>query len=248
MSPIVYLISGANRGIGLGLVEVLAKRVDIVVFAGARSPSTATKLRALAEAHPGKVHVIKLTSADRTDNEAAIAEVKRVASRLDVVIANAGISDCYATGLQVPPEAMISHFEVNVNGPLVLFQSAYQLMRASTSTPKFVPVSSIGGTISLGATFPGNIYPYGASKAALNWVSRKLHNDHLEFIVFPINPGGVETDMIRTALKTEKWMQGSTPFATPKQSATDILSIIDKATRESVGGRFMDVGGETLPW
>ncbi|KAL1724384.1 hypothetical protein EV715DRAFT_260240 [Schizophyllum commune] len=100
MSPTVYLLTGANRGIGLGLAKQIAARPDTIVFAGARNPDRATDLHALAAAHPGRVHVLKIVSADRASNAAAVKEVKRVAGRLDVVIANAGMSDCFKPALE----------------------------------------------------------------------------------------------------------------------------------------------------
>ena len=36
---------------------------------------------------------------------------------------------------------------------------------------------------------------YGASKAALNFVVRKLHFEHENLTIFPISPGWVQTDM-----------------------------------------------------
>jgi NADP-dependent 3-hydroxy acid dehydrogenase YdfG len=36
------------------------------------------------------VHIVKLTSCDKEENEAAINEISSIAARLDVVIANAG--------------------------------------------------------------------------------------------------------------------------------------------------------------
>lgn len=33
------------------------------------------------------------------------------------------------------------------------------------------------GSIHTGASWPGGLYNYGASKAALNWTVRKLHTD-----------------------------------------------------------------------
>ena len=33
------------------------------------------------------------------------------------------------------------------------------------------------GSIHTGASWPGGLYNYGASKAAMNWVVRKLHHD-----------------------------------------------------------------------
>lgn len=35
-----------------------------------------------------------------------------MAGRLDVVIANAGLSDCFKPALEVPPEEIVRHVEV----------------------------------------------------------------------------------------------------------------------------------------
>jgi NAD(P)-dependent dehydrogenase (short-subunit alcohol dehydrogenase family) len=71
--------------------------------------------------------------------------------------------------------------QVNVIGPLVLFQASYPLLKASTPAPKFVVISSRAGSITLGPTIPGIILSYGVSKAAVNYLVRKLHfeNDGL---------------------------------------------------------------------
>ncbi|KAJ7133319.1 hypothetical protein C8R44DRAFT_730497 [Mycena epipterygia] len=92
MSPkIVYLISGANRGLGYGLAATLAARPDAIVFGGARDPA-AQALKDLAAKHPN-FHPVKLTSGDKADNEAAIAEIQKIAGQLDVIIANAAFRD-----------------------------------------------------------------------------------------------------------------------------------------------------------
>ena len=82
------VVTGANRGIGYGLVEALAKLPDTVVFAGTRNIA-ATSLKELAARYPN-LHAVKVTSASPDDNKAAIAEIKKIAGQLDVVIANAG--------------------------------------------------------------------------------------------------------------------------------------------------------------
>ncbi|KAI4294028.1 NAD(P)-binding protein [Schizophyllum commune Loenen D] len=241
----VYLVTGANRGIGLAIVTALAARPNVVVFAGARDPAHATELNALAKAHPGRVHVLKVVSADKENNKAAIEEIKRVAGRLDVVIANAGIHKCYAPALEVPAEEMIRHFEVNTNGALVLFQAAYPLLKES-KTPKFVAVSSVIGSITMAAELPVNVYPYGASKAAINWIMRKLHHDFPDFVIFPINPGVVETDMAKTSREKDPGtnvLGESLPSITADESVRAMLEQIDVATRDTHGGQFVDYSG-----
>jgi NAD(P)-dependent dehydrogenase (short-subunit alcohol dehydrogenase family) len=71
-------------------VRALLQRDNVIVFAGARSPSSATELQALTKEFPDKLHIVKLISADEAGNRAAVEEVKAKAGRLDVVIANAG--------------------------------------------------------------------------------------------------------------------------------------------------------------
>lgn len=245
MSSTVYLVTGANRGIGLAVAAQLAARPNAIVFAGARDPTRAKELNALADAHPGRLHVIKVVSADRANNDAAAEEIKKVAGRLDVVIANAGISDSFLDALEVTPEEMTRHFEINTNGPLVLFQATHALLSASPA-PKFVPISSGNGSIEQGTQFPGDIYPYGASKAALNWVVRKLHREFPAMIIFPLAPGAVETDLTMSAAKRDPGIGElikDFPLITTEESARGIVEQVDVATRETHGGQFVDITG-----
>ena len=88
----VYLITGANRGIGLGLVRKLLEDKDAVVFAGARDPSSANELKDLASASPDRLYLVKLNSGSVEDAKAVAAEIEAKAGKLDVLIANAGES------------------------------------------------------------------------------------------------------------------------------------------------------------
>lgn len=76
--------------VGLGLVTALASRDNVIVFAGARNPSAAEGLQALAKKYPGKFYPVKLTSGDKAENEAVAEFIQKTAGHLDVVIANAG--------------------------------------------------------------------------------------------------------------------------------------------------------------
>lgn len=71
--------------------------------------------------------------------------------------------------------------KVNVSGPIILFQAMYDLLKKSAN-PRFVSMSSIGRCVGIGLVstqVPGICY--GATKAALNWATRKIHfeNDWL---------------------------------------------------------------------
>ena len=61
MSGYSALVTGSNRGIGLGLVEKLAARPDVnIVFAAARHPESATALNALAQKYNNKIVPIQM--------------------------------------------------------------------------------------------------------------------------------------------------------------------------------------------
>lgn len=72
-----WLITGANRGIGLALVRTLSQDDHHVIFCGVREPSTATDLLRLKERH-ANIHVIKMVSADDGDATAAADYIAKV--------------------------------------------------------------------------------------------------------------------------------------------------------------------------
>ncbi|KII82622.1 hypothetical protein PLICRDRAFT_68561, partial [Plicaturopsis crispa FD-325 SS-3] len=192
-SNTVYLVSGANRSIGLGLVKALVLRDNVIIFAGARDPAAATDLQALVKQYPGKVHILKLVSASKEDSEAAAAFVEKVAGHINVIIANAGIAETWAPAHEISIEGVERHFKVNAIGPLVLFQAFYPLLKAAPSTPKFVVISTRAGSIESGAAVPLGLSAYGPSKAAVNYLTRKIHFENEHLISFAVHPGAVDT-------------------------------------------------------
>ncbi len=61
MSPTTYLVTGASRGIGLGLVKhLLAEDGDAHILAAAREPEAAAELQLLVEAHGERLVTLKL--------------------------------------------------------------------------------------------------------------------------------------------------------------------------------------------
>ncbi|KAJ6460240.1 hypothetical protein C8R45DRAFT_1109120 [Mycena sanguinolenta] len=231
----VYLISGSNRGIGYGIVSVLARRPTAVVFAGARNPA-AQSLQDLAAQHDN-VHPIKLTSGDQADNEEAIAEILKTAGQLDVVIANAGILNHRGTLATTPVEQFRDHFEVNTLGLVVLYQAAQTLLLASpTGAPTFACISTLGASIS--TYFNVNASAYCVSKAAANFLVRALDAESPTLIAMAIHPGRVDT------------RNEGDGGVTVEESAERILARIDGATKEKSSGRFWNfkVVKDGMPW
>jgi norsolorinic acid ketoreductase len=236
-----WFISGANRGIGLELAKIAVDR-GYIVFAGVRIPSKAVVLNNLAAKNPN-VHIVKLESVSVSDAHAAAEVVEKVSGGLDVVIANAGIANNWQPVTEIDLSSLDDHYQVNAVGPIILFQALYPLL-AKRQTRKFVTVSTMGASIERTIPVPSTVY--GSSKAALNYITRSIHKEHSPegFIVFPIHPGMVDTDMGQSAAPL--FGMEKLPMSA-FQSAEAVFNVVDRATAEQ-SGRFMSYDGTELPW
>ncbi|KAJ7871371.1 hypothetical protein B0H14DRAFT_2570731 [Mycena olivaceomarginata] len=239
----VYLVSGANRGIGYALAATLAARPNTIVFAGARDP-TAQSLKDLVAKH-SNVHPIKLTSSDVADNAAAAAEIEKIAGHLDVVIANAGIAKHVGSLATTPLSEFRDHWEVNSLGLVVLFQAVQKLLFASpTGAPKLAYISSgagsIGGFVNLTAA------AYGASKATANYLVKALDVE---------NPPHHIGDLARLGCNGNGQRRGG---GERDAAGARTLSRIDAVTKETSGrfwnyrieteGNFWSIASDEVPW
>ena len=98
-------------------------------------------------------------------------------------IANAAIGTDWRKTNELDTNVHLQHLNVNAVGPLILFQALYPLL-LKRNTRKFTTISTIAGSITNPLPIPNATY--GSSKAALNFITRSIHNEHHEdgFIVF----------------------------------------------------------------
>ncbi|CAN9318719.1 unnamed protein product [Alternaria alternata] len=93
--PKIYLVTGANRGIGKGFTGLLLQKPSVTVIAAVRNPShiSAKELTALPIAEGSKLILVPLDSTSETSAKDAVRILKNDhgIKYLDVVIANAGI-------------------------------------------------------------------------------------------------------------------------------------------------------------
>lgn len=250
-APAIYLITGANRGIGRGFTQQLLQKPSTTVIAAVRDPAHPTS-KALADLPKGtdsQLIVVKLDSTVETDAAAAVAELReRGISSLDVVIANAGIGQGGTSVRSTSVANTQKHFNVNAIGPLTLFQATADLLQASkTGSPKFVAVSTVIGSIGsqeILANFPKVSSPYGASKAALNWFVRLLSFEEPWLTSFVFHPGLVETDLTSGGSMNLKAL-GAISVDT---SVGDMLKAIWSIEPKDLSGTFRNHDGTIIPW
>ena len=157
----VAIVTGASRGIGLGIAEKL-------VAEGARVVITARKPEALAQAveHLGgesKAVGVAGNAADAAHQDEVIRVAHERFGGLDHLVNNTGINPAYGPMLDAPLDVARKIMDVNVLAAFSWIQKAVTAGLGRGDRPgAVVNVASIAG---LGAT--GTIGWYAVSKAAL---------------------------------------------------------------------------------
>jgi norsolorinic acid ketoreductase len=180
----------AYSGIGLGLAEHYLSLSNTTVIAAVRTPSSATQLSAIKTGSGSKLIIVKIDSASTTDAAEAVKLLKSKyqISHIDVVIANAGIAKFWGPALTTPISEFVEHLTTNATGTLVLFQAVHGLLEAA-KMPKFIPIGTPVGSIGEIEKFPLGSTAYGTSKAALHFLTRKMHFENEGMVIFPLAPG-----------------------------------------------------------
>ena len=237
------LITGANRGIGLGLVKKLAKQSDVKrIFAGCRNPKSATELKSLQNKYPS----IKLVEIDVTKDSSIQFAFNQVKSdlacngKLNLLINNAGILERDGKGsrVQTPDrETYMRHFNVNSVSIAIVTATFLPLIRRAAEAKelaRIVNISSIlGSCTNINGTkyLPEQNLVYSMSKNAVNMYTRGLAGDETNITVVAVCPGWVQTDIGSSAAEL-----------TVDQSTEALIKIINNLQQKD-SGSFMDRNG-----
>jgi NAD(P)-dependent dehydrogenase (short-subunit alcohol dehydrogenase family) len=140
----------------------------------------------------GETHAIAAHAGDPAAAEAAVAETVERFGRLDVLVNNAATNPHMGRLIDVDLPRWDKTFEVNLRGPLVWTQQAWQQwMQANGGS--ILNIASIGGMSPGGA-----IGVYDTTKAALIFLTRHLATElGPQVRVNAICPGLVKTDFAR---------------------------------------------------
>lgn len=161
----VAIVTGASRGIGLGIAERL-------VADGAKVVITARKPEALAQAvaHLGADNAAFVAGAadDASHQDETVARALERFGGLDFLVNNTGINPTYGRMIEMDLEPARKIFEVNVLAALSWAQKAYTASLRDNGGA-IVNVASVAGIKPAPM-----IGMYGASKSALIHVTEEL--------------------------------------------------------------------------
>ena len=216
-----WLITGANRGIGLELCRQLQGRGETVI---AVCRQASPELEALG---------VRIESGVELSDESAItALVGRLGDlRLDGAILNAGILE--ADDLpSLQAGSVLRQFEVNALAPLLL---ARALLPHLGEGSKLALITSRMGSIDDNGS--GGYYGYRMSKVALNMAGRSLAID--------LRPRGIAVAILHPGMVATR-MVGFSGIP-PQEAARGLVARID-ALSAATSGDFLHANGEPLPW
>lgn len=187
------LITGGTRGLGRALVQHLTHEGWTVLFDARRDADVA---RALAEVeragHAGEAIGIPGDVADpRHHTELVVALGNR---GLDLLVNNAGSLGPSPLPhlIELEQADLVDLFTTNAVAPLSLFRAVRT--RLEDVHGVVVNISS-DAAVEAYDGWGG----YGASKAALDHISKVLANEHPELAVYAFDPGDMRTDMHQAA-------------------------------------------------
>lgn len=233
MSGRTFVVTGANRGIGLAVTGHLAAGGHTVV-AACRRPDHAADLAALG---------VPVVALDLTDESSIATFAEAVAAHVpgvDVLVHNAGIKQAPGAPWEASAgpvshlhaDALMAVLRTNVVGPLLVTQALLPLLASGAVVAHLSSLlGSLAGTV-------GIDYAYNASKAAINMVTVTMQRDvDLRGVTsVSINPGWIRTSM-----------GGDDAPLDLESAGRDIAELLQRLDA-SFAGRFVDRFGIDVPW
>lgn len=239
----VALVTGAARGIGYGITELLAENdYNVVIDDVLGECDVSAALQAIKSKGVDVLYVqADISKAD--DRERLVEQIRQKFSRLDLLVNNAGVAPKQRLDiLQASEESFDRLIDINLKGPYFLTQLvANWMIEQKKAEPKREPKIVNIASLSSYTSSPGR-GEYCVSKAGISMMT-KLYADRLaEFgiPVYEIRPGIIATDM--TAVVKEKYdkliAEGLLPikrWGYPNDVAKAVLAIANNLLPYSTG-------------
>ena len=168
LSGRVALVTGASRGIGGAIAEILAEHGALVVLSSRKQADLDAEADRINAQYPEKATAIAAHAGRPEEPERLVQQVMERFSRIDILVNNAATNPYFGPVLGAEPAAWDKTFEVNLRGVFLLTRLVYQTSMEEHGGA-IVNVASIGGIR------PGlGLGIYNITKAGVIMLTRQL--------------------------------------------------------------------------
>lgn len=223
---LTYLVTGANRGIGLEFCRQLKKQQNHVIAVSRTNGNDLDELKQIGVQIEAGVDITDDNSvAKLVDNLNGLA--------INVLINNAGIVESSSLG-NLDFDSIRRQFEVNSIGALRVTQALLPNLKSGS---KIILITSRMGSIEDNTS--GGSYGYRMSKVALSMAGKSLAYD--------LKARGIAVGILHPGLVKTRMTGFTDSGITTEDSVKGLLQRIDELNLENTGN-FWHTNGEILPW
>ena len=241
------LVMGATRGIGLAAARMLARQGAAVVLSSRKPEACAAIEAELREAGHCALGV-PAHAAREEDIERLVEAALGRFGRIDVVIANAGISPSSDMMIDLPEESWARIIDTNIAGPLRLARHSLPHI-AAVGGGAIVMTSSVNASVATAGAGA-----YGISKAGVEQLVRQLAVEWgpKNIRVNAVAPGTIQTDMVRKLMERPgyaDWVLRTTPLqrlGDPDDVAAAMVFLASPEARHITGQTLTIDGGQLI--
>ncbi|MEV0948276.1 SDR family oxidoreductase [Rhodococcus sp. NPDC049939] len=229
------VVTGGSRGIGRMIAEGFVRAGATVIISSRKADACAVAAEELTAVGPGTclAHPANLSTAEGVDS--LVAQVKEVTPQLNVLVNNAGAT-WGAPIDEFPDSGFDKIFDINVKGVFSVTQKLLPRLRAAATDGDPARVINIGSVEGIVVSATDN-FSYGASKAAVHMLTRKMAATLAPqcVTVNAIAPGPFPSKMMSYFLddpESRKAVEGSVPLGrvgTPEDVAGTAIFLSSRA-------------------
>jgi len=254
MNGKIAIVTGAGSGIGYAIArELLGRGVRVLLndrdaaLAGKAADALNTELAGLAGGVEASAVPCVAYAGDAGDVAIVrrmVEEAVRVFGRLDIAIANAGLT-VFGDFLSYTPESFARVMQLNLTGSFFLAQAAAVQMKKQGDGGSILFLSSVTGHQA-----HKGLVAYGMSKAALEMLARALviELSPYRITVNTVAPGATMTERTAEDAGYGKTWSQLTPMgrpATPEDVAKTASFLVSPEARHITGQTLIVDGGWT---
>ncbi|KAG9720730.1 NAD(P)-binding protein, partial [Aureobasidium melanogenum] len=238
----VYVLTGANRGLGLEFVRQLSADSSNTVIGAVRSMSNdLADLESLNKNN--NIHILECDTGEVSSITSFAESCGKIleSKKIDYLLNNSGINAVpEQSSLSITESDMNEHIKINVLGPAKTTEAMYKADLLSSDVRILNMTSGLGSMkVSIGIK-PRKCTTYSISKAALNMLTvhqgEELREKLPGAVVISMDPGWVKTRM-----------GGEGALIEAHESISGMLKVLYGLKKDDTAS-FWTYSGEQVPW